>query len=149
MEVPMQFERRTITQTIKVPAGTGRTADEYVRTYLEASTRVMHSMDISVWPAVVSEPQQDSDDVLMQILRDAVYPDAVEDADGYVRSAYVNVDETDIPDLLIAWRDAAVKAALEDADDLGAPVGVREPVAALLDYDDGMRGFGLAVNAGS
>jgi hypothetical protein len=109
----VDYERRTITQTVKVPTNTGRSVDEHTQALIDRTANVMDSMGIGMWPAVVSEPQQDSDDVLMQILRDAVYPDAVEDADGYVRQGLVNVDESDIPDLLIAWRDAAVRKALD------------------------------------
>jgi hypothetical protein len=112
----MQFERRTITQTIKVPTNTGRTVDEHTKAYLNRSMDVMDSMGIGMWPAIVSASQLGADDELQEILGDAMVGDEYEDGDGYSRNGLRRVvDDTDIPEKLTAWRDAAVKAALEGA----------------------------------
>ncbi len=66
-----------------------------------------------------TEPQpasNGSDDDLDAILGDAMVGDEYEDGDGYSRNGLRRVvDDTDIPEKLIAWRDAAVKAALAGA----------------------------------
>lgn len=109
----MQYERRTITQTIKVPTNTGRTVDEHTQAYLNRAVDVMDSMGIGMWPAIVSASQLGADDELQDILGDAMVGDEYEDGDGYSRNGLRRVvDDTDIPERLIAWRDAAVKAAL-------------------------------------
>ena len=56
-----------------------------------------------------------ADDELDVILGDAMVGDEYEDGDGYSRQGLRRVDDTDIPEKLLAWRDAAVKAALEAA----------------------------------
>lgn len=144
----MQFERRTITQTIKVPTNTGRTVDEHTKAYLNRAMDVMDSMGIGMWPAIVSASQLGADDELQEILGDAMV------GDGYSRNGFIRLDETDIPDRLLAWRDAAVKAALEDVGVSGPEEAegdgptdsqrrTREKAAAMLaNYDDGLRGLG-------
>ena len=66
------------------------------------------------WPDVAVS--NGSDDELDEILGDAMVGDEYEDGDGYSRNGLRRVvDDTDIPEKLIAWRDAAVKAALAQA----------------------------------
>lgn len=65
----MQYERRTITQTVNIPTNTGRTVDEHVQAYLDRAANVMDSMGISMWPATVSDPgAEGGDDALDSIL---------------------------------------------------------------------------------
>jgi 8-oxo-dGTP diphosphatase len=52
----VEYERRTITQTIKVPTNTGRTVDEHTQAYLNRAMDVMDSMGIGMWPAAVTNP---------------------------------------------------------------------------------------------
>lgn len=134
----MQYERRTITQTVKVPTNTGRTVDEHTQAYLNRAMDVMDSMGIGMWPAIVSASQLGSDEELQDILGDAMVGDEYEDGDGYSRNGLRRVvDDTDIPEKLIAWRDAAVKAALE-----GAELDALPAAPSLADYGDGMGDFG-------
>lgn len=56
----MDYEIRTITQTIKVPTNTGRSVDEHVQVYLDRAMTVMDQMGIGMWPAVVTGPADGS-----------------------------------------------------------------------------------------
>jgi GNAT superfamily N-acetyltransferase len=64
-------------------------------------------------PTILDPDAQGNETELMDILAGTYLGDEVESANGVCRPGLVPVDGTDVPERLIAWRDAAVRRALE------------------------------------
>ena len=106
--------RRLIAQLHHVEADDHAQADEIAR---ERASRVNSRMRLfghgSAWAASVSDPDCE-DGGLLDILRNAYLLDEVDDgSERNPYTGYVPLDETVIPEQLIAWRDAAVHAESE------------------------------------
>jgi len=106
--------RRLIAQLHHVEADSPAQADEIARIRADALNAGAGFLGrATAWAPTVTDPDCE-DGGLLDILRNAYLLDEIDDgSERNPRGGYIPLDETSIPEQLIAWRDAAVKRALE------------------------------------
>jgi hypothetical protein len=110
----MTVYRRLIAQLHDIDADSPAQADQIARVRADAVNAGLHAVGHgSAWAPAVTDPDCE-DGGLLDILRNAYLLDEIDDnPERNPHIGYIPLDETMIPEQLIAWRDAAVKAALE------------------------------------
>ena len=131
----MTVYKRLIAQVHDIDADTPQQADEIAHHRAHAANRALRPLGMAtVWAPCVSEADG-ADGKLLDILTDAYVLDEIDDnPEKHPRTGYVPAEDTTVPERLIAWRDAAVKAATAPALDLAVTrtrLILREVEAAL------------------
>jgi len=108
--------KRLIAQIHDIHADTPQQADEIARHRANAvNTALLPLGHATAWAPCVTEADTE-DSGLLDILDGCHLLDEIDDnPERNPRAGYVPVSDTTIPERLIAWRDAAVKAALDRA----------------------------------
>lgn len=103
--------KRLVAQVHDIQADSPAQADEIARIRADAVNAGMRVLGHgTAWAATVVE--QDSEEGGLDDIIDGAY--LLDEVDG--STGYVALNETDVFEKLIAWRDAAVKAALDARD---------------------------------
>lgn len=111
----MTTRKRLVAYIYDVEADTYAQADQDARITANLVNAALRRLghDGTAWAPIVTDADSD-DGGLMDILLDLYLLDETDDdPERNPRPGYIPADETVIPERLIAWRDAAVKAALE------------------------------------
>lgn len=110
----MEHFRRLVAQVHDIDAESPAQADEIARIRANAANTALRPLGMATaWAPSVTTAEGDLDE-LLDILGDAAIPDEVENANGACFAGWVRVDDTDIPQRLLAWRDAAIRKALAE-----------------------------------
>lgn len=108
--------KRLVAQVHDIEADTPAQADEIARIRADAVQRIFHNImfvGVTAWAVSVADGVSGADE-LWEILTDTYVFDEVDDnPERNPHPGYLPIDRTMIPERLMAWRDAAVKAALE------------------------------------
>ncbi len=110
----MPMFKRLVVQVHDIPADSPAQADEIARLRANAVNASMRPLGAaSAWAVSVADGVSGGDE-LMELLADAYVLDEVDDdPERHPRLGYVPAERTMLPDRLMAWRDAAVRAALD------------------------------------
>jgi len=112
----MTAYKRLITQVYDIDAENPQQADEIARIRATAVNTALRPLGMSsAWGVSVADGVSGTDE-LMDILTDCYLLDEIDDnPERNPHAGYIPAQDTMVPDLLMAWRDAAVKAALDQA----------------------------------
>lgn len=117
---------RTVVQRYVVEADALHIADKLIGGILDGVAEAVEGTPVRVGQPVITRSDGDEpggEDAMYAILGDASILDEVENENGACFVGWVRVDNTDIPEQLIAWRDAAVREALA-----GRPLAVNDRI---------------------
>lgn len=122
---------RLVAHLHQIEADSAEQADEIARIRAEAVNTTLEPLGhATAWAPMVSDGASGADE-LMEILSDCYVRDEVDDDPERVpRGGYVDVGETVVPERLMAWRDTAVRAAL----DAMLPVGLDQRIAEITQF---------------
>lgn len=128
----MPIFKRLVAQVHDIEADSPEQADEIARIRANATNTALRPLGYATaWAPLVSDGEPGADELMDDILADCYLLDERDDdPERNPRMGYVNVDETVIPERLVAWRDAAVKAAL----DAMLPPGIDERIAEITAF---------------
>lgn len=109
----MTVYKRLVAQVHDIEADGPAQADQIARIRANAVNDALRPLGMATaWAPIVTEADG-ADGQLMSILDGTYLGDEIDDdAERNPRAGYVPVEETTLPERLIGWRDAAVKAAL-------------------------------------
>lgn len=106
--------KRLVAQVHDIEADSPAQADEVVRIRADAVNAGMRVLGHgTAWAPMVCDGAPGADELMDILLNCYVLDERDDDPERLPRMGYVDVGETAIPEQLMAWRDAAVKAALE------------------------------------
>lgn len=112
----MTLYRRLVAQLHHIEANSPAQADRMARITADAVNKSLRPLGMSTaWAPMVTDPDSDDgglDDILLGLY---LLDEVDDDPSRNPRPGYVAVEETMIPERLIAWRDAAVKTAVKAA----------------------------------
>lgn len=113
----MTIYQRLVAQLHQIEADSPEQADRIVRIRAQAVEAVLRlSGDASAWAPVIRDVD-DQHAALLDMLQDYYLLDETDDDPERVpRQGFIAADETTLPERLLAWRDAAVKVALDERD---------------------------------
>ncbi len=122
---------RLVAHLHQIEADSAEQADEIARIRAQAANTALKPLGhASAWAPMVSDGAAGGEE-LMEILADCYVRDEVDDDPERVpRGGYVDVGETVVPERLMAWRDTAVRAAL----DAMLPVGLDQRIAEITSF---------------
>jgi|GEM_PF-6951881 len=132
----MRTYKRLIAQTHDINAESPAQADEIAHIRARAVDTMLRGLNMgTAWAPTIADGASGADE-LVDILEGTHLADEVDDnPERNPRPGYVPIEDTTIPERLLAWRDAAIQQALRDAipaatlDDLRA---IREDAAASI-----------------
>lgn len=106
--------KRLVAQVHDIPADSPAQADEIARIRAEAINATLKASRMgSAWAVSVADGVSGSDE-LMELLADCWVADEIDDdPERNPHAGFLPASKTVLPDRLMAWRDAAVKAALD------------------------------------
>lgn len=118
----MSSYKRLIAQTHDIDADSPAQADQIARIRASAVDAMLRRLNMgTAWAPTIADAASGADE-LMDILEGTHLADEIDDdPERNPRPGYVPIEDTTIPERLLAWRDAAVKQALRDAIPAAAP----------------------------
>ncbi len=122
---------RLVAQLHQIVADSPAQADEIARIRADAANNALRPLGhATAWAPMVTDADSD-DGALDDILLGCYLLDEVDDdPERNPHPGYIAVEETVVPERLIAWRDAAVRAAL----DAMLPPGLDERIAEITQF---------------